>query len=110
MIQRYRTGEIKDFSVPDAHTFYVNAYLLKGNIRRPIRKEALTMPSLDTLDHFHIMKDPQDGFILSEKWGITPEVVKELKSKGSASHIFGIFRFEYYIRKVRHSSELRHRG
>lgn len=110
MIEFNKDGTIKDFSVPDAHTITVKAFMV--NQLKPIRVEALTMASIETLDQLHLMVDTQDGYIFGQKWKITPEVIKELKSKGeSKQNILGFpLHFEYKIRKTKHADNLKHKG
>lgn len=111
MIEFTKDGRIKDFSVPDAHTLYVKAFLVT-NLKKPVRVEAITIPDLKFLDDLHNQQDTQDGLIMGTKWAITPEVIKSLKEHGEASqYIPGHpLRFEYKLRKTKHADNLRHKG
>jgi hypothetical protein len=103
-------GSIVELIAEDAHTLYVTAYLVSS--KKPVRKEALTIPDLNFLDSLHQYRDPQDGMLCGQKWVITPLVIKELKSKGGTSQFIPghPLRFEYQLRKVKHADNLKHRG
>jgi len=121
VIKRYKDGTIKDFSVPSAHTLYVEVACFtktpneRGTFdtnRRVLKRDAYVMPSLDTLDKLHQIRDLDDGFILGQKWNITPKVVQDLKSKGEAESMqrSPYLVFNYFIRKTLHADDLRHKG
>lgn len=113
-IERYKDGTIKDFSIPDAHTVYCTAYLVteKGVRPKAVKREALTIPSLDSLETLMDMVDKSDGTIVGKKWALTKEVIRDLKSKGEASQFIPghPLRFDYFVRKVKRSDQLRHKG
>lgn len=121
MIERHKTGEIKSFSIPDAHTIYVEVacFTKKPNERgtfdinrRVLRRESLVIPSLDVLDQLHKMRDPDDGYNIGQKWNITPQVIKDLKSKGESESMIQspYLVYNYFIRKTKHADELKHKG
>ncbi len=77
-----------------------------------LKREAMTIPSLDALSKLHAHVDKEDGYIVGEKWEINDYVIRELKSKGYALQEFDhpYLKFEYWLRKTKHADELRHKG
>jgi hypothetical protein len=105
-------GRIKDFSVEDAHTLYVTAVLRGDGKDKPVKREAITMPSMDFLDELYHYTDPNDGLVAGEKWAIDAQVIKDLKSKGEAQRFIPghPLVFYYRVRKVANADNLRHKG
>ena len=112
MLEYTKDGRIKDFSIPDAHTLYVKAYLTSTG--KNVKHESMVFPSLDVLklEYLNQMVDPQDGMILAQKWAIDSIVLHELLSKGEASRFIPghPLRFEYKLRKTKHADNLKHKG
>lgn len=109
-LERHKTGEIKDFSVPDPHHLFVTATLLTTG--KVVRKEALALPSLDSLENLHNEMDPEDGMVIGKKWAINEDVIKKLKSHGECTHFLPDhpLKFYYKLVPIRFADNLRSKG
>lgn len=112
-IELTNDGQVKDFTVEDAHTLYVEEYD-KLSLGKRIHREAEILPSLNalTMEYFKTHKSAESGRPLAQIFEVTEEVLQDLRSKGEAYLFFprSTRYYKFYIRKSRHADELKHRG
>ena len=103
-------GVIKEVYASNAHHLYVQATHLAT--KKILRKEAIALSAPEELYELHSKIDPADGRIVGEKWALTPEVIKALLENGDCIQMIPNhpLRFEYVLKPMKHSDNLRHKG
>ncbi len=110
MIEYNDKGEIKDFSVADAHHLFVVAKL--STTGQVVRKEAIALIEPAELNLLMTRVDPDDGLVIGKKWALNEHVIKALLENGDCyQKIPGHpLIFEYKLEPMLFKDNLKHRG